>query len=162
MKHKLIKILVCVPVAYFLLPSYIIAIAIGMPFPNILFPPIGKIFLYDVDNYSCLEQSQETEHWLESHGIHVYGVSGYTGNCTLRINSSTGQVDYNIQGGSGHRWILIQLPFGIKIPFDSTVMLPMSPTWFGHYKVIIKDEGSWYQGYKILRNNEVIERVEVN
>lgn len=150
-------IILFVPLA----PSYIVAIGIGMPFPNILFPPMGKYYMYDLDNYSCLEQSEEIEKWLEHNGIHVYGKSGYKdGNCSLIINQTTGAVDYNIQGGNGHRWISIKV-IGIEIPFDSVTMLPVSPSWFCHFQVIIKDEGRYYKDYEISRNKEIIEKIEI-
>lgn len=142
-----------------------------MPLPYILFPPAGKIFLYDEKNYSCYEQSCKVERVLESWGFHVYGKSGYVGGrAILIINNTTGKVDYDILGDyEGHRWVSIELFGGLEIPFDATMMLPVSTAWFPvyhpplslsrRYQVIIKDEGA-YDGYnKISRDNETLENI---
>lgn len=158
--RKIIKIIFIGIFAYLLIPSYIIAIGIKMPFPHILFPPIGKFFLYDRENYSCLEQSEEVERFLESHGIHVYAKSGWRleeGKLNIIVNATTGEIDYRLMGDyNGHRWIVIDLGF-LKIPFDATCMLPINPEWIHKFNVITKDEGAWYGKTKIPRMDETIE-----
>jgi len=141
---------------YFLAPSYIIAIGIGMPFPNILFPPVGKYFMYDIKNYSCTEQSHEVEKFLEQHGIHTYIVSGYKfrNSTSLELYIIDGKVKYGFIGNwSGHEWVEIDLGV-IKIPFDAVSMLPVNPDWFKHYKMITRQEGGWRGHVKLDEFNE--------
>ena len=169
-KSKIPVIIAVIIIIYLLAPSYIIAFAIKMPFPYVLFPPVGKELMYDADNYSCYEQSCEIEKVLEAHGIHVYGMSGYKAKeALLLINKSTGQIDYDLKGYDyGHRWVLID--FGIfKMPFDATMMLPISTEWFPtyhfpfsfdrRYQVVIKDEGVWDGTHEIYRNNQTLDNI---
>lgn len=153
---KFIKYSAIAFLAYMLVPSYIIAIGIHMPFPYILFPPVGKHLLYDAENYSCLEQSMEVERFLEKHGVHVYGYSGYKTNSSGYVylgNNSTleGIVSFKV----GHRWVSIDLGF-VEIPFEPTVMLPINPDWFFHFNVVTKDEG-YYDGQKKI--DDAVEKI---
>ena len=159
---KAIKILLIIILAYLFVPSYAIAIAIKMPFPYILFPPIGKQLLYDEENYNCLHQNEEVEKFLEWHGIHVYGKSGYwakDGKLMVKINTTTGEIDYDFLGDyEGHRWLSIDCGF-FEIPFDATIMLPVDPSWYRRFNVITKDEGRWYGKYEVNRVNEEVVRI---
>ena len=164
--RRAVKIVIILLLAYLLIPSYIIAIGIKMPFPYILFPPLGKHFLYDEENYSCLEQSMEVEKFLEGLGIHVYGKSGYAidkeGRIKLKVNATTGKVDYKLLGDyTGHRWIVIDLGI-IQIPFDATSMTPLNPAWFYKYNVIIRDEGMYDGKHEISRDDVILEKIVID
>ena len=161
--RSIFKALGIITLSYFLIPSYAIAIAIHMPFPNILFPPIGKYFMYDVNNYSCMEQSHEIEEALEKHGIHTYIMDGYklkSGKLEFQIRK--GRILYGIIGDyDGHEWIEIDLGI-VKIPFDAVSMLPLNPDWFIHYNLITKMEGGWRVHEKLDERNESIDIVKIS
>jgi len=170
-KIPILIIILAILLGYLLLPSYVVAICIKMPFPYVLFPPVGKYFMYDENNYSCLEQSEEVERWFESHGIHVYGKSGYDCDYVQIIVNETGKIDYRVYGGNGHRWISIDFGW-FEMPFDATSMMPLPPdmlpkiSWFPFhiekkYDLVIKDEGAWDGNTPILRDNESIDNIEI-
>ena len=158
--RKVAKVIIIVALSYFLIPSYTVAILIHMPFPNILFPPVGKYFMYNVGNYSCTEQSHEVEKALEAHGIHTYIVDGYRvrKNTTLKFIINNGNISYKFTGWNytGHEWTEIDL--GIKIPFDAVSMLPVNPDWFMHYKLVTMREGGWRGREKL---DEVYEKENI-
>lgn len=130
-----------------------------MPFPNILFPPIGKYFMYNKENYSCMEQSHEVEKFLEHCGIHTYIVNGYKfGKSNLSLYIDKGKARYVLAGNwSGHEWVEIDFEI-LKIPFDAVSMLPVNPDWFEHYDMITKQEGGW-RGYNKLDESAETETI---
>lgn len=155
----IVKGMLAIFLACMLIPSYSIAILIHMPFPYILFPPLGKYLLYDYDNYSCTEQSHEVEKCLEMHGIHTYIISGTKLNKTgkIKFTIKNGRISYEIYGFSeGHEWTEIDAGI-IKIPFDATLMLPIDPSWFIKYNLITRQEGGWRGHTKLDEYNETEE-----
>jgi len=159
-------------VAYMLIPSYVVAIGMGLPFPYVLFPPIGHNLLYGREyngysDYTCTEMSQDAERWLESMGLHTYGVSGWkNSNITLTINQTTGEIDYDLEGGNGHRWLRIRLGWltdltGWMLPFDAQNMLPVDPDWLSHYQVVTQDEGKYVGGQEIRYTEDTLHKIRV-
>lgn len=157
---------------YLFVPAWIVAVGIGLPFPQVLFPTWGHNDLYGsnysgYDSYKCTEMSVEVERWLESNGVHTYGVSGWeNGNMTLEVNSSTGNIDYNVDGGNGHRWLCIDLGWftdltGITIPFDAQNMMIANPDWVMNYQVVTRDEGKYVGKQEIDYTEEDIEKIRM-
>ena len=83
------------------------------------------------DNYACVQMSRDCELFFEMLDFKVMQVKGtiYNYNGTER---GTAQ--------AAHRWIM--LDFGlINIPFESTALLFLNPTWLDKYENIQTSEG---------------------
>lgn len=173
-KKHTIALIVCIAIlGFLLLPSYIIAIGIGMPFPQVLFPPLGHNDLYGDEyrgysSYKCTEMSIEVERFLESNGVHTYGVSGWKDgkNMTITVDNTTGVIDYDLDGGHGHRWLEIDFGWltdltGVTIPFDAQNMVICNPDWIMKYQVVTRDEGKYLGRQEIHYTQEDIEKIRL-
>lgn len=95
---------------------------------------------YDKDGYNCVGMSRDAEEFFESLGITVYQVYGnkYTPEGSPFIDVS-------------HRWVLLDFGF-VTIPFESTLLLPVSPTLWRHYDDVYISDGYYTHGDKICKN----------
>ena len=73
---------------------------------------------YVLDTYDCSNMSDDQADFFESIGFTVYKKSGYYNDTDI-----------------GHSWIEIDV-FGVRVPWESTFLLPVSPAWVKNYDII--------------------------
>ena len=92
---------------------------------------------YEPGVYDCSDMSRRHLKTFRHLGISGKLVHGANVEDVTIIydNDSMDVAGYN---GEGHMWIELDI-LGFKIPWESTFLLPISPTWIGDYDVVCYD-----------------------
>lgn len=103
------------------------------------------------NNFACLQMSEELESTLEKLGIDtdiVYGFYNDTTPQIIGVKFYRGQILFAYRNSTmikGHAWLLIK--FGpLKIPFESTLLMPINPQWLQKFEIVKDTKGLYDHG----------------